>query len=499
MIFRLLIAVFLAYTLPAIASNCSKNDLISCWKENLKASSSKSLPRNNQSFCYIKEDGTIGGSNIDKPLVIASVSKIFTSLWAINRSQMGPQHEFITKFYTDGIDLHIEGGSDPAFAKRSLYAVFDKMNQNKLTSFQKVTFDKNFYFTPQALDNTYFAQVYEKGSKHYCIPYTPEKKHTRDDLKYYFDSSQWTKNLRIVSKADIPRGHSKCVNTKLTGQTIEKDYQAKKKIFKYKSAKIKMNAESISPSQKNPFMTNGRLKPGVKVFQYTSTDLESIIKFINVNSANQPSDLLFHILGGKNQFEKEFQTTISESKTQKDFEFISGSGLSYKTLEKGNWKVESNRASCRTVLSILEFFLKYTNKVYDPIFDPRSEKFQTPSETQYKNITKKFMAVAGVEGTVARRFKSEFRKNFVAKTGTLGNGSSLVGTMKTKKGLRHFVMINNYTSYNYRAKANAARNIQYEMLKDMFDKFGKEEFEYKPLERLNRTHFKPYQKIEVIK
>ncbi len=477
------------------ASECSgdENDLTTCWEKNLELFGND-LSKPQQSYCYIKEDGSIGGSNIDKPLVIASVSKIFTSLWAIQRSQLGPDHEFVTKFYTDGENLHIEGGHDPLFASRSLYAVVDKLNQLGIHKLKKVTFDEKFYFTPQSIDNPYYAQVYNKSSTHYCIPYQPIKGHLKDDLAYYLNTEEWETSLRVTSNASIPRGSTQCLNSKLTGESLLKDYTDKRKVFGYQTTHPKLIVSEVESSEANPFLEN----KNAKVIEYRSQKLGKLVKFINVNSANQPSDLLFYTLGGKDQFEKEFKTTLSENNNRSGFDFISGSGLSHKTKESGKWNVVSNKASCRTVLSILENFLKYTNRVFDPLFDPKTDRFQTSAETRYKNIAKMYMAVSGVEGTVHKRYQSEFPQSFVGKTGTLGNGSSLVGTMKTKKGLRHFVIINNYTNQNYRKKANTARNLQYEMVKDMFGVLGKSQFQYQPTQKLTKESFKPYQSVEVV-
>ena len=76
-----------------------------------------------QSKCVLAEaSNEIVGQNVDKLLPIASVSKLFTTLWSV--SAKGVDSKFVTRFYvtaagSDTFDVHLQGAWDPYFSEQS--------------------------------------------------------------------------------------------------------------------------------------------------------------------------------------------------------------------------------------------------------------------------------------------------------------------------------------------------------------------------------------------
>src|SRR5690606_39117784 len=80
-----------------------------------------------QSYCF-EENGQVRGTNIHSRVKPASVTKLYTSLWALDT--LGKDFRFLTKFILSGKDLYIEGGEDPFFVTENLFAIIAILNEN---------------------------------------------------------------------------------------------------------------------------------------------------------------------------------------------------------------------------------------------------------------------------------------------------------------------------------------------------------------------------------
>ncbi len=72
-----------------------------------------------QSYCYTNERGELEGKNVELRIRLASVSKLITSLWAVD--QLGPDYRFETKLFIKNGHLHIKGSYDPFFGNEKAY------------------------------------------------------------------------------------------------------------------------------------------------------------------------------------------------------------------------------------------------------------------------------------------------------------------------------------------------------------------------------------------
>lgn len=91
----------------------------------------------------------IEGFNINKPYTIASVTKIFTSHWAISR--LGPKFRYPTKIHItptgdNAFDVHLEGALFPYFDKSMYQFLVGELNRIGVRKINNLTFDENFLY-----------------------------------------------------------------------------------------------------------------------------------------------------------------------------------------------------------------------------------------------------------------------------------------------------------------------------------------------------------------
>lgn len=95
-------------------------------------------------------NGQIEGININIPYTIASVSKVFTSHWAVAR--LGPKYRFPTNLHLTPIskniyDLHIEGSLFPYFDKTMYQFLVGELNKLGVWKINNLTYDENFLYS----------------------------------------------------------------------------------------------------------------------------------------------------------------------------------------------------------------------------------------------------------------------------------------------------------------------------------------------------------------
>ena len=93
------------------------------WEKLLELSG---LPETDQAYCYTDSKGSAAGENLDKPVRLASVSKLITSLWAMEK--LGPNYTYNTKLFIKGNNLHIQGSFDPFLGNEKMFFLIDFFN-----------------------------------------------------------------------------------------------------------------------------------------------------------------------------------------------------------------------------------------------------------------------------------------------------------------------------------------------------------------------------------
>ena len=136
-----------------------------------------SIDTSKQAFCY-RDQGVLKGRNEHTKVTIASVSKLITSLWAVE--SLGPDYKYPTKFFLSGKKLHIEGSLDPVFSKRKLFFLLAQLNTLGVTELEEITFDDGL-------------RVYSKAEQYIgdVLNVTPAR--TAANLKDFWNTDGWVK------------------------------------------------------------------------------------------------------------------------------------------------------------------------------------------------------------------------------------------------------------------------------------------------------------------
>lgn len=242
----------------------------------------KVTPSDQQSYCYTDEKGALQGKNVDLQVRLASVSKLLTSLWAIE--QKGVNYRYDTKLFIKGNNLHIQGSFDPFMSNEKMLFLVSQLNSLGYTKFEKITYDKNIQINPNA-------QVHTDE-----YPLITRESNGRN-LKLYFNTASWSK----VFKAEYDRLAS----------------LAKKDRFQ-KSVTFSVN--TVEFADVNPLAGDD-----VKVLTLTSPELYKYLKETNVKSNNYSSHTIFRDLGGAEGFEKFLADRFSLTADQ--IKLYNGSGL----------------------------------------------------------------------------------------------------------------------------------------------------------------------------
>lgn len=344
----------------------------------------KVAPKDQQSYCYTDEKGVAQGKNIDLKIRLASVTKLITTLWAIE--EKGPDYRYETKLFIKGSTLHIQGSFDPFMSNEKMMFLISQLNSQGYNHFDKITYDKNIQIFPNAQAHTdpYPLITRESNGK---------------NIQLYFNTSSWSK----VFRAEYDRLAS----------------LAKKDRF---NKSVEFSVGKVEYADKNPLVADINSVPeDVVVLTLASPQLYKYLKETNVKSNNYSSHAIFLDLGGVAKFERFLADKFSL--TADKIKLWNGNGLPSRI----EGVRRDNYATCVVMTELI-------SSLKDSI------------ERQGKEL-EDVIAVPGNDGgTFRNRLNSSDLKNtFVAKTGTLMHTSTLAGAMSTTKGFSFFGIFNQTT------------------------------------------------------
>jgi D-alanyl-D-alanine carboxypeptidase/D-alanyl-D-alanine-endopeptidase (penicillin-binding protein 4) len=423
----------------------------------------------NQSFCYVNSDGIAKGRYTTRPQNLASLSKLFTTLYALYN--WGPNYQFKTTVYVKNKDAYIAGSLDPIFAARRVYQLIGELNRQGIKDLDHLYYNQKFIVRDSILSSNGHTQVYGLYPQ-FLINETAKQ------MKSMMNTQAW-------SAAQLENFNS------LRGSFPQLP----------KAINFKLNyAKAIKNSTELPdigLVNNYDFK-----FEILSAPLSDIVKFINVFSNNPGADLLFYKAGGSKNIISFFEDFIPELST--GFEFYSGSGLpimqvsgqelrnlslvnstseslddamtaTFEQLEAdATQKRMTNKSSCVAVLKLMEMWTEFEkSELINPI-----ENFTDPSLLDNATALKKWLAVAGREGTIGGRYVAK-KNQFLAKTGTLYDTSNLAGSLSSNDGQIHFALLFSLPTEQHN-QPQTARDIQQNIMDIFFRRFeGGVPFEYK--------------------
>lgn len=260
-----------------------------------------------KSHCYW-DMGKIHGENIDQKLRIASLTKLYTSYYALK--ELGAKYQYKTTFtYTDEGVLYIKGGKDPYFLEHGLFYFISELSKMNIVSLKKVIFDSDFYFH-----------------------FKEDQKIITKKLLLYFNSKRWKEKTR---------GNS---------LSIREQYIDVKKLLKINRNIDLVNSPHISVSRVE-FQNHFEI-PNITghIWTLSSAVLLKYLKMLNAYSNNITSDQIIRQLGGIDKFNEFIHTELGYNP-----HFYTGSGLN----KFVNSSRVDNTASCKEVLLLMNALRQY--------------------------------------------------------------------------------------------------------------------------------------------
>lgn len=299
---RLQISLLLGVVLLSSSVSMASEKTDSDWTTLLAANK---LTKADQAYCYTDESGKAQGENIDLRVRLASVSKLMTSLWAMEK--LGPDYKFETKLFIKGKNLHIAGSFDPFLGNEKMFFLVSQLNDLGYTEFDTITFDKIIQINP--------------GAQSYAEQYPLITRATNaKNLKTYFNTASWSK----VFKAEYNRIAGLSPKGKFRSNV---DFKIGDAVF----------------SETNPFESFD----DVKMLTLSSPPLYKYLKETNIHSNNYTSQTLFLKLGGVEKFQEFMAERFGL--TTDTIKFMNGSGLP--TITDG--VRFDNYATCATVSDLI--------------------------------------------------------------------------------------------------------------------------------------------------
>ncbi|MCC6137900.1 MAG: D-alanyl-D-alanine carboxypeptidase, partial [Bdellovibrionaceae bacterium] len=103
--------------------------------------------------CELEPNKPMEGTNANKGFVIASLSKIFTTYWALEKR--GPFFQYETIVHIETLsptvsNIHISGGADPTWGREMLHYLASELDRLGVRKIEKLTFDENFLLSWRA-------------------------------------------------------------------------------------------------------------------------------------------------------------------------------------------------------------------------------------------------------------------------------------------------------------------------------------------------------------
>ncbi len=420
------------------------------------------IPKNDISI-YIKETSTnkvLASLYADKTRVPASVIKVLTTYASVLK--LGFNYRFPTKIYTSGTlvkgvltgDLIIKGFGDPTLSFSDLKTIVAKI---KTKGIKKITghividrsyfrvgtknssgFDENLYSPYNAMPD---AMMFNERVSTICV--TPKKNNVSKKVPDYSykiinkldfvnkpcrGKYVWPR-VRIDKKLTTPRIFLRGKISKKCGQqnickVITKPYKSFYYALKERLKTVGISVDGNMRLRKVP--SNAKL-----LFTHYSRSLEKIIAKTAKKSNNLYARHLLLYLGAKM-----YGAPGSLFKGRKAIvNILKNKGA----LSKGLLKIDNGSGLSRSA----KISAKILANMYDNAYKRYGNRWMTT------------LSIAGVDGTIRKRFRGTTVKNRAwMKTGTLKRVKNIGGYVKSKSGkLYTTVILVNTKKGNWRASA----------------------------------------------
>lgn len=380
----------------------------------------KEIEESGSSLLALKRPQT-SAKAVQTPFRIASLTKIFTSHWALY--QLGPEYRFDTRIYLtpgthpNGCNLHFEGDMDPVMGRDSLNQIMKDLQpvfaKHSCRQVQTISFDENFRALLPIMDH--------------------QKSHSA------LSQFAWSNPARFDS----------------SNRTLQEITQ----FFKgQKNPQFKL--DQIGLIQKKNYQAYLNTVP-YEVYSYKSQPLSQILKELNKYSHNYIPNVIFTKLGGAQAYQKFIEARLQLN--NKDLSILNGSG--YPVIEEDGTKTY-NVASCESLVMML--------KDMDDYF----KNSKSPKKYQLADV----LPVGGPHESYST-FKSlyassTFDNTLAAKTGSAERAITFSGVISTEEGNLYFGVLTSPDTYGGR-DLSQARELIRDSVVLLVERFKLKPFEYK--------------------
>ncbi len=346
----------------------------------------------------------------DERLPLASVSKIFTTLFVLSKNAVNKKiytQFFYTPVGNGYFDVHIKGSHDPYFNRTAMHWLIAKINAVGVLKIRTLSFDENF--------------------------------------KYYHDTNKLSRMGRkilnpVSGKDEIDAPNPKVIQFLLSQKPqILKDYQLTNK--EALDNGVQLPSQLIYSPLKIEFLPSEEFiskKNTMKGF-VASPELKNMLKMMNWNSNNHAANQLFQYGGGAEEFRKFYSDKLGMSDS--DLKFVNGSGQN--AMVDGSGRLY-NEATCSTVVRTLKGLKKtlelQNSKLEDVMSVVGGDIGSTVSGKTYKNPVSDL--------------------SVIAKTGTIGTNITLAGMASTQMGDHFFFFNVELAGTGGKGRGKAARMVQ---------------------------------------
>lgn len=362
------------------------------------------------SYCYVNADKDRNAVQIEgsaektEPFEIASVSKVITSYWALEK--LGPFYRFPTRVYISNqvgevADVHIEGSLDPYMGQEGMYYLISELSKVGVHRINELSFDEYFKVLWEVREYNYQVQQ-NRG-------FIPTADRVQNTLREIFDDG-------ITNKENYNRVRRQAYQVRNVQLVEQPDVKAKTVVFK---SRADFQAKSFT---------------GMTLV-YQSAYLYEYLKEMNRYSHNFVAEMLYAAVSkvdvrNKNTTEikamasKAFMDFVAQTlrTPSGSINFINGSGDSDGP-DDPRAPRNYNEASCETVVRVL---------------------FRVNDVLRKNNLKiEDVLAVSGVDTSTLGSRYGAFPGVIAAKTGSVNPAITLAGVISTRNGPIVFAVLMN--------------------------------------------------------
>ncbi len=295
----------------------------------------------------------------------------------VSLNALPTDHRWQTKFTLLGKHLHISGGLDPWFEQEKVLALIAELRARGVRELDTISFDENFLF--------------QDGEPNSYSPPTPAD--SAASLALYFSPRG------LLSKSILARRAAAVAMMTQDG-------------LKIPLADIGIPTKRIYFSPSNPLEG-----PNSTEFVHTSRTLLSTLKTMNVFSKNKIAQNLWNFVSLQND---PLKILAAEGVPTEEIQIHDGSGL---YILSSNGRID-NQATCNAVMHVVDALERKAGDLH-----LRQEDIVSVASDPGSTLSDRFGADPAVRNAI------------IAKTGTLGNTSTLAGWLLGSQSLR-FVILN---------------------------------------------------------